>query len=81
MNNLKEQILNLFQNWYDEYAFDTWHTYKEEIRRLTELLEQIYNLVKNYDEHADSTIKRIKKEKGLSPVYDNENHTSGITYI
>ena len=49
MNNLKEQILNLFQNWYDEYAFDTWHTYKEEIRRLAELLEQIYNLTKNYE--------------------------------
>ena len=48
MNNLKEQILILFQNWYDEYAFDTWHTYKEEIRRLSELLEQIYNLTKNY---------------------------------
>lgn len=81
MNNLKEQILNLFQNWYDEYAFDTWHTYKEEIRRLAELLKQIYNLVKNYEEHADSTIKKIKEGKGLSPVYDNENHTSGITYI
>lgn len=49
MNNLKEQILNLFQNWYDECAFDTWHTYREEIRRLTELLKQIYNLVKNYE--------------------------------
>lgn len=49
MNNLKEQILNLFQNWYDEYAFDTWHTYKEEIRRLAELLGQIYNLTKNYE--------------------------------
>lgn len=81
MNNLKEQILNLFQNWYDEYAFNTQHTHKEEIRRLTKLLEQIYILVKNYDEHADSTIKRIKEGKGLSPVCDNENHTSGITYI
>lgn len=49
MNNLKEQILNLFQNWYDEYTFDTWYTYREEIRRLTELLKQIYILVKNYE--------------------------------
>lgn len=54
MNNLKEQILNLFQNWYDKYAFDTWHPYEEEIRRLTELLEQIYNLVKEYkDENQE----------------------------
>lgn len=81
MNNLKEQILNLFQNWYNEYVFGTWHTYEEEIRRLAELLEQIYILVKNYDEHADSTLKRIKEGKGLSPVCDNENHISGITYI
>jgi len=81
MNNLKKQILNLFQNWYYEYAFDAWHSYKEEIRRLTELLEQIYILVKNYEEHTDSTIKRIKEGKGLSLICDNENHTSGITYI
>lgn len=54
MNSLKEQILNLYQNWYDKYAFDTWHPYKEEIRRLTELLEQIYNLVKEYkDENQE----------------------------
>lgn len=79
MNNLKEQILNLFQNWYDKYASDTWHSYKEEIRRLTELLEQIYILVKNYDEHADSTLKRIKEGKGLFPVCDNEEHIPGIT--
>ena len=79
--DLKSQILELYQNWYNEYAFDTWHPYKEEIRRLTELLEQIYILVKNYEEHTDSTIKRIKEGKGLPPIYDNENHTSGITYI
>ena len=58
MNNLKEQILNLYQDWYYEYAFDTWHSYKEEIRRLNELLEQIYILVKNYDKPADPTIKK-----------------------
>lgn len=81
MNNLKEQILNLFQNWYDEYAFDTWYTPEEEIRRLTNLLKQIYNLTKNYEEPTDSTIKRIKEKKSLFPIYDNENHTSGITYI
>ena len=67
INNLKNQILQLYQDWYDEYAFDTWHPYKEEIRRLTELLKQIYNLVKNYEEHTDSTIKRIKKRKRSVP--------------
>jgi hypothetical protein len=81
MNNLKEQILNLFQNWYDKYASDTWHSYKEEIRRLTELLEQIYTLVKNYDEPLDSALKRIKEGKGLAPIYDNENYIPGITYM
>ena len=81
MNNLKEQILNLYQNWYDEYNFDTWHPYYEEIRLLSKLLKQIYNLVKDYEETTDSTIKRIKEEKGLSPICDNEDHTSGITYI
>lgn len=45
---LKSQILELYQNWYNEYAFDTWHPYKEEIKRLQELLTQIYNLVKEY---------------------------------
>lgn len=54
MNNLKKQILNLYQDWYDKNAFDTWHTYKEEIRRLAKLLEQIYNLVKEYkDENQE----------------------------
>ena len=49
MNNLKEQILNLYQDWYNEYAFKFWHPYEEEIRRLAELLGQIYNLTKNYE--------------------------------
>ena len=49
MNSLKEQILILFRNWHDEYVYDTWHSYKEEIRRLGELLDQIYILVKNYE--------------------------------
>ena len=49
MNNLKEQILNLYQNWYDEYNFDTWHSYYEEIRLLSKLLKQIYILVKDYE--------------------------------
>lgn len=48
MDNLKNQILKLYQDWYDKYAFDTWHPYEEEIRRLQQLLEQIYFLVKEY---------------------------------
>ena len=48
MSNLKNQILKLYQDWYDKYAFDTWHPYEEEIRRLQQLLEQIYFLVKEY---------------------------------
>ena len=48
MNDLKNQILQLYQNWYDKYAFDTWHSYEEKIRRLQELLGQIYSLVKEY---------------------------------
>jgi len=54
MNNLKEQILNLYQDWYDKYAFVNWQPYKEKIQQLTELLEQIYNLVKEYkDENQE----------------------------
>lgn len=49
MNNLKEQILNLFQNWFEKnYPVDC-ESYKEELRKASELLTSIYNLVKNYE--------------------------------
>lgn len=81
MEDLKQQILNLMQNWFEKnYPIDC-PSYKDELKQARELLDSIYILVKNYDEHTDSIIKRIKEEKGLPPICDNENHTSGITYI
>jgi hypothetical protein len=54
MNNLKEQILNLYQDWYDKNAFISWQSYEEKIQQLTELLRQIYILVKEYkDENQE----------------------------
>lgn len=49
MNNLKEQILNLMQDWFEKkYPVDC-VSYKEELRKASELLTNIYNLVKNYE--------------------------------
>lgn len=49
MNNLREQILNLFQNWFEKnYPVDC-PSYKDELKKVSELLNNIYILVKNYE--------------------------------
>lgn len=49
MNNLKQQILNLMQDWFEKnYPVDC-PSYKDELKKASELLDSIYNLVKNYE--------------------------------
>ena len=49
MNDLKNQILNLFQDWYEKNYPVDYESYKDELRKASELLTSIYNLVKNYE--------------------------------
>ena len=46
--SLKTQILELYQNFYDNNAFNIWVDYKESAKQFDKLLTQIYNLVKEY---------------------------------
>ncbi len=49
MGNLKQQILNLMQNWFEKnYPVDC-SSYKDELKKTRELLDSIYILVKNYE--------------------------------
>ena len=48
MQDLKQQILNLMQNWFEKnYPVDC-PSYKDELKKASELLDNIYTLVKNY---------------------------------
>ena len=49
MVSLKNQILQLYQDWYDNHTFNIWTDYKESAKQFDKLLMQIYNLVKNYE--------------------------------
>lgn len=49
MNNLKEQILNLYQNWFEKNYPVDYESYKDALKKASELLTSIYNLVKNYE--------------------------------
>lgn len=54
MNNLKQQILDLFQTWYEENYPVDWTTYKAELDKAYKLLTKIYNITKNYEEKETS---------------------------
>lgn len=54
MNNLKQQILDLFQTWYEENYPVDWTTYKAELDKAYKLLTKIYNATKNYEEKEAS---------------------------
>lgn len=49
MNNLKNQILNLMQNWFEKNHPVDWESYEVELQKTRQLLTEIYNLVKNYE--------------------------------
>jgi len=49
MNSLKKQILNLYQNWFEKNYPVDYESYKDALRKTSELLTSIYNLTKNYE--------------------------------
>lgn len=52
MSDLRQQILDLFQNWCEENFPVDWASYEFYLRKASELLTKIYNLVKNYKDEA-----------------------------
>jgi len=54
MNDLRQQILDLFQNWYEENFPVDWASYEFYLRKANELLTKIYTLVKNYKEDSQN---------------------------
>ena len=50
MNSLKGQILDLFEDWYEETCSVDVTTYKAELDKAYKLLAKIYDVTKNYEE-------------------------------